>query len=59
MFAIAFDLIVDETRKRHPKGVAQAYNDIGACPERFGFHRVQGTASMSANARIWPISSPP
>jgi virulence-associated protein VapD len=43
MFAIAFDLVVDETRKRHPKGVAQAYADIGACLERFGFQRVQGS----------------
>ena len=29
MFAIAFDLVVEDTRKRHPKGVAQAYLDIG------------------------------
>ncbi len=43
MFAIAFDLVVEEARRRHPKGVAQAYVDIGACLERFGFQRVQGS----------------
>jgi virulence-associated protein VapD len=43
MFAVAFDLTVDETRKHHPKGVAQAYDDIGATLERFGFMRVQGS----------------
>jgi virulence-associated protein VapD len=30
MFAIAFDLVVASTEKFHPKGVAQAYSDIGA-----------------------------
>ena len=30
MFAIAFDLVVVETAARHPRGVAQAYADIGA-----------------------------
>lgn len=43
MFAIAFDLVVDDTRKRHPKGVAQAYSDIGSELEKFGFHRIQGS----------------
>lgn len=43
MFAIAFDLVVEETRKRHPKGVAHAYGDVGAALERFGFKRIQGS----------------
>lgn len=43
MFAIAFDLTVDETRRHHPKGVAQAYVDIGLTLQRFGFERVQGS----------------
>lgn len=43
MFAVAFDLIVEETRKRHPKGVAQAYLDVGLALERYGFQRVQGS----------------
>jgi len=28
MFAIAFDLVVADTARNHPKGVAQAYADI-------------------------------
>ncbi|MDO9381894.1 MAG: virulence factor [Hyphomicrobiaceae bacterium] len=43
MFAIAFDLIVAEVQVRHPKGVSQAYIDIGSTLERFGFKRVQGS----------------
>jgi virulence-associated protein VapD len=30
MFAIAFDLVVADVQKHHPKGVAQAYIDIRA-----------------------------
>jgi virulence-associated protein VapD len=37
------DLTVAEVLKRHPKGVAQAYDDIAASLERFGFRRVQGS----------------
>jgi virulence-associated protein VapD len=29
MFAIAFDLVDAETAAKHPKGVSQAYADIG------------------------------
>jgi virulence-associated protein VapD len=43
MFAIAFDLVVAETAAQHPKGVAQAYSDIGQCLARYGFARVQGS----------------
>ena len=28
MFAIAFDLVVADTARNHPKGVTQAYADI-------------------------------
>jgi virulence-associated protein VapD len=45
MFAIAFDLVVSETQKRHPRGIAQAY--IAATVERFGFRRVQGSVYVS------------
>lgn len=39
MYAVAFDLVVADTEQRHPKGVSQAYADIGSvlnwlCPER-------------------------
>lgn len=43
MFAIAFDLVVKDTSKNHPKGVQQAYNDIGATLAKFGFNRKQGS----------------
>lgn len=43
MFAIGFDLTVAETAANHPKGVSQAYADIGATLSGFGFVRVQGS----------------
>jgi virulence-associated protein VapD len=43
MFAIAFDLVVADTARNHPKGVSQAYADIGATLANFGFDRVQGS----------------
>ena len=49
MFAIAFDLIVEETVQRHPKGVAQAYSDIRECLSAFGFERIQGSVYVTEN----------
>ena len=43
MFAIAFDLVVADTAQHHPKGVSQAYTDIGGTLSNFGFNRVQGS----------------
>lgn len=43
MFAIAFDLVVKDTLANHPKGITQAYDDIAATLEGFGFRRVQGS----------------
>lgn len=43
MFAIAFDLTVAETERRHAKGVAQAYADISVALSRFAFRRIQGS----------------
>lgn len=43
MFAIAFDLIVAETKQRHPKGVPQAYTDIADTLKTYGFDRIQGS----------------
>lgn len=43
MYAIAFDLIVADTEKYHPKGVSQAYTDIGFILHEYGFRRVQGS----------------
>ena len=43
MFAIAFDLTVADTAANHPKGVSQAYADVGGALAGFGFERVQGS----------------
>ncbi len=47
MFAIAFDLIVAKTAENHPKGVSQAYADIGAVLAGFAFDRVQGSVYLT------------
>ena len=47
MFAIGFDLVVEQTRETHPKGVSQAYADIGVVLNRYGFSRVQGSVYVS------------
>lgn len=43
MYAIAFDLVVADTEHHHPKGVSQAYAEIGATLAQYGFRRVQGS----------------
>ena len=43
MYAVAFDLIVADTERYHPKGVPQAYADIGSILADRGFSRVQGS----------------
>jgi virulence-associated protein VapD len=47
MFAIAFDLVVAETEKHHPKGVSQAYSDIADLLEIFQFNRIQGSVYVT------------
>ncbi len=47
MFAIAFDLVVANTEKHHPKGISQAYTDVGSMLERFGFQRIQGSVYVT------------
>ena len=49
MFAIAFDLVVAEAEKSHPKGFSQAYADIGQLLSQFGFERVQGSLCVTKN----------
>ena len=46
MFAIAFDLVVADVQKHHPKGVAQAYIDIRATLGSYGFNWIQGRRSV-------------
>jgi virulence-associated protein VapD len=43
MYAIAFDLVVADTENHHPRGVSQAYTEIGAILNEHGFRRVQGS----------------
>jgi len=43
MYAVAFDLTVVDTEKHHPKGVSQAYTEIGVILGEHGFRRVQGS----------------
>ena len=47
MYAVAFDLVVADTEQHHPKGVAQAYTEMGAILAEFGFRRVQGSLYVS------------
>lgn len=43
MFAIAFDLVVADTLRNHPRGVTAAYLDIESTLLKRGFNRVQGS----------------
>ena len=52
MYAIAFDLVVADTEQYHPKGVSQAYADIGATLAKYGFQRVQGSLYVSADENM-------
>ena len=47
MFAVAFDLIVAETRRHHPKSVRQAYADIEDVLVDNGFVWRQGSVYTS------------
>ncbi|MGX7704832.1 virulence factor [Methylobacterium sp. Gmos1] len=47
MFAIAFDLVVAETQKHHPRGVAEAYADIRSSLAGHGFDWIQGSLYVS------------
>jgi len=49
MFAIAFDLVVEDTQANHPKGVSQAYTDIRTALGRFGFDWRQGSVYTTDN----------
>jgi virulence-associated protein VapD len=43
MYAIAFDLLVKEVEKHHPKGITQAYSDIANILKQHGFEWKQGS----------------
>jgi hypothetical protein len=52
MFAITFDLIVKQTNDHHPKGIAQAYADIGAILSKYGFERIQGSVYVTKDENM-------
>jgi virulence-associated protein VapD len=52
MYAVAFDLTVVDTEKHHPKGVSQAYTEIGAILGEHGFRRVQGSLYVTDDEDI-------
>ncbi len=47
MFAIAFDLIVEETQARHPKSVPAAYAEIAKTLTQYGFEGIQGSVYVT------------
>jgi virulence-associated protein VapD len=47
MFAIAFDLVVDELQARHPKSVPAAYSDVARVLKKVGFRRIQGSVFVA------------
>jgi len=47
MFALAFDLTVAKVKRHHPKGVSQAYRDIGRELRTKGFERTQGSVYLT------------
>ena len=52
MFAIAFDLTVSDSPKHHPKGVSQAYAEMGAILGQNGFRPVQGSLYVSDDENL-------
>lgn len=52
MYAIAFDLVVSDTQKNHPKGVSQAYAEIGLILSKYSFWRVQGSLYVTDNENM-------
>ena len=60
MFAIAFDLRLNETAAHHPVGLRQAYRDMEGVLHRHGFRRAQQslfiTDSADFSGVFWVIS---
>jgi len=52
MYAVALDLVVANTEQHHPKGVTQAYAEIGAILAEHGFRRVQGSLYVTDNENM-------
>jgi len=52
MYAVAFDLVVSDTEQYHPRGVTQAYTEIGAVLAEHDFRRVQGSLYVTDNENM-------
>jgi virulence-associated protein VapD len=52
VFAIAFDLDTNDTRRTHPKSVPQAYTDIRNTLAGFGFEWRQGSVYTCDNENL-------
>ena len=55
MFAIAFDLVVADTAQHHPKGVSQAYADIGSALAGFGLTGCKATLHEQLRRPCQPV----
>ena len=47
MFAIAFDLVVADAERNHPRGATAAYAEIGSTLRRYKFDRIQGSVYVT------------
>jgi virulence-associated protein VapD len=47
VFALAFDLVVENLKRHYPKSVSQAYGDIGRTLGKHGFTRIQGSVYVT------------
>jgi virulence-associated protein VapD len=52
MYAIAFDLVVDDVKSHHPKGISQAYAEIGSILANYKFDRVQGSLYVTQDENM-------
>ena len=46
MFAVSFDMVIEDLERHHPTGPAQAYAQIKAELGKFGFQRIQGSVYL-------------
>lgn len=60
MYAISVDLVVADTTQNHPKGVSQAYADIGSTLNKLSMTLIAFKAAYTpANMKTWPICFQP
>ena len=52
MFAIAFDLVIADVERHHPKGTSQAYADIRRTLADYEFEGIQGSVYLTQSADL-------